>query len=81
MTNPNDPAFSGMYHEAHEPTHYHGLTKREKFAKAAMQGLTAGISQFNDQDQNIIVNRPKDIAELSCLYADALIAELNKAES
>lgn len=49
---------------------YHtGLTKREAFAMAAMQGLCAGSSNHF---------QPEHFAEFSIKYADALIAELNK---
>ncbi len=69
-----------------------GLTKREYFAGLAMQGMISGITKFKEQEpvdgplclaqgDSIIVNRPKDISELSILYADALIAELEKGGS
>lgn len=47
-----------------------GLTKREMFAMAAMQGLLA-----SDTCGNLAVNR---CAELSVQHADALLAELEK---
>lgn len=56
MTNPNDPAFQRG-----------GLTKREEFAKAAMQGLI--MARFTNSEQ---------IAGWALRQADALIAELNK---
>lgn len=59
-----------------------GLTKRELFAAMAMQGVAAGLhstvgshnrsggSQFD----------PVDGAKMSVMYADALIAELERKE-
>lgn len=45
-----------------------GLTKRELFAAMAMQGMAAQPNPLNDDEA----------AELSVLWADALIAELAK---
>jgi hypothetical protein len=47
-----------------------GLTKREAFAKAAMQGQLA-CSDIHGID-------PKDIARDSVEYADALLKELDR---
>lgn len=74
MTNPNEAAYG---HGA-ENGHCCGLTKREHFAAMAMQGMVVGITRFRDDAKDIIVNRPKGIAEISLVYADALIAELSK---
>ena len=52
------------------------IDKRFIAACHAMQGLIAGITEL--QDNGIITNRPNDVAELAALYADALIAELEK---
>jgi hypothetical protein len=54
-----------------------GLTKRELFAAMAMQGMVTALSEVNPHT-GIIRNRPQDVAELSALYADTLIAELAK---
>lgn len=65
------------------------LTKREYFAGLAMQGMIAGLTKFKqhqivdgtlylEEPDLIIVNRPKDIAEISMTYADCLLAELAK---
>ena len=51
-----------------------GLTKREYFAAMAMQGLCANSIPGN---QHI----PNNLASEAVVYADALIAELSKAES
>ncbi len=55
-----------------------GLTKRELLAAMAMQGMTAGLTAFRQDCENIIVNRPRDVAEICVVYADALLAELAK---
>ena len=49
-----------------------GLTKREYFAAMAMQGLLANSS-------NSIY--PTEVAQDSLIYADALLAELEKTNS
>lgn len=80
MTNPNDPAFldkpSTFYVRPDIDTSY-GLTKREYFAALAMQSVLTSLSQYNNEKDDKIINRNL-VAELSCIYADALIAELNK---
>lgn len=55
-----------------------GLTKRELFAAMAMQGMISALTGFRDDSDNIIINRPRDIAEISCVYADTLLVELGK---
>jgi len=78
MTNPNDPAFSdeiipiaipgpNPYVTTYKEKRCLGLSKREYFAAMAMQGILAnGQLSFRDFETNCL------------LYADALIAELNK---
>jgi hypothetical protein len=51
-----------------------GLTKRERFAMAAMQGLVSSITMGRD-DATIFV------AETAVRYADALLNALAKGES
>ncbi|WP_043530423.1 hypothetical protein [Litchfieldella xinjiangensis] len=51
-------------------TEAHGLTKREDFAKAAMQGYTAAGSNG--------MPSPEEIARLSVATADALLDELER---
>lgn len=66
MTNPNDPVAC--------------LTKREEFAKAAMEGNLANsyvMSELTAACKSVEEIR-RLIAEGSCQMADALIAQLNK---
>lgn len=49
----------------------HGLTKREAFALAAMQGSLSHPQQNGD---------PESVAMWAVKYADALLAELAKGE-
>jgi hypothetical protein len=49
---------------------------RAMIAAMAMQGLIQGITWMDDND--IICTRPQDVAEIATVYADALIAELQK---
>jgi hypothetical protein len=51
--------------------------RRFQLAKAAMQGMISAITTI-DHYNNIILNRPQSVAELSVLYADTLLSELNK---
>lgn len=62
MDNADKPAFPVQIDD------WHGLTKREQFAMAAMQGYIAG-----NEKRNIY-----DIAEYSVHAADALLKELAK---
>lgn len=70
-TNPNDAAVP-HYHDAGD-LGQKGLTKREEFAKTAMQGFCAN-PEFAEA-------HPEDIAEMAFAQADALIAALNKPVS
>lgn len=49
---------------------------RAMIAAMAMQGLIQGITWMDAND--IICTRPQDVAEIATVYADALIAELQK---
>ena len=49
-----------------------GLTKREEFAKAAMQGILAHTRDVQ------WVMPPEQVAKLAVQHADALLAELAK---
>lgn len=64
-----------------EDTSY-GLTKREQFAMAAMQGLlanSAGVIQQNSMTGFYWCNtNPEGMAELAVTCANAVLAELNK---
>lgn len=69
-TYPNEHIEGGVFHKS-----YPGLTKREAFAMAAMQGICA---QFN---MNYQVNggyASPQIAQDAVILADALIEALNK---
>lgn len=57
-TNPTDDAFGSPFD--------HGLTKREYFAAAALNGLLAG--KYN----------PLEVEKVAVEFADLLIAALNK---
>lgn len=50
-----------------------GLTKREYFAAMALQGILSNAATNNDVETSHIV-------EDACLFADALIEELNKEQ-
>lgn len=65
--NPNDPAFPIKDEAA-------GLTIRQEFAKAAMQGLCA------DRHTSDTQGSPEMIASMAAAVADALINELNKTQ-
>jgi hypothetical protein len=73
MTKPKDP----VYPTPITPSHLDGLTKREAFAMAAMQGLCANGAWHEDgeDDWDDLVKR---ITSGSVEIADALIKELNK---
>lgn len=77
-TNPNDfinpqEERTSQYSETPNTLMYGGLTKREYLAAMAMQGLCACAIAGNHKHF-------KNLAEEAVLYADALIAELNKGE-
>lgn len=55
---------------------FSGLTKREYFAKGFAEALAGSICKM--EDGGIITHRPTDVAEIACVYADALLAELAK---
>lgn len=48
-----------------------GLTKREQFSMAAMQGLCTHSGDYHT---------PQDLSSDAVMYADALLAELAKGE-
>jgi len=76
MKNGNTPAYP-LQAERHDPVW--GLTKREMFAMAAMQGMLAnshvgqGFKPFSHMTD-------EEIAQWSVKQADALLAELEKTE-
>ena len=69
MTNSNDATFPSDFDQTVTPEF--GLTKREYFAAAAMQGICSSLPFAVAAD---------DLAAQSAALADALIAELNKAK-
>jgi hypothetical protein len=81
MENKNLPAFPTLTWDQLESgqivqeTESEGLSKREVFAMAAMQGLLAGRWSCPDN----VDCSPETIAPLAVKHADALIAELSKA--
>jgi hypothetical protein len=73
--NPCITEFEGMQGETYKTT-YHGLTKREIFAMAAMQGmLSGGVTIDVDKDYPFQTR-----AQTCLLIADALLAELEKTK-
>ena len=73
MTHPDDPAFPQWMQDS-RGSHYmsKGLTVREEFAKAAMQGYLANPNSSPNEEI---------IASWSVHQADALIDELNKTNN
>lgn len=67
MITPTSPAFP--HSDAPAP----GLSKREYFAAAALQGMLASDRAF--------IGRPAELAEIAVELADALISDLNKGEA
>ena len=55
-----------------------GLTKREQFAMAAMQGMLSHATRYKPRD-GASVNWHEAISEEAVQLADALLAELDKA--
>jgi hypothetical protein len=53
-----------------------GLSKREYFAAAAMQGMIAGLTKRRETNYSIIEHEPQAVAEISRVYADTLLAVL-----
>lgn len=78
MTNADQPAFPNLSPYVDVPDT--GLTKREYFAAMAMQGMITAITKFRNEPtmNDIIVHRPVDVAEISVVYADALLKQLSQ---
>lgn len=76
----NEPATG--YGFANEQAHQEvsGLTIRQEFAARAMAAIIIGITGFRAEEnmRGVIINRPNDVSEIACTYADALIEALNK---
>lgn len=70
--------YNGVLNIRHSVLSY-GLTKREQFAMAAMQGLLSGVHG----DSSLYDAAPewvRNISEASVEFADALLAELEKSK-
>lgn len=82
MNAPEKKPDGGSAHPMHFQDDIGGMTKRERYALAAMQGLLAnsgGPIQANHASGWIYTNcEPGDVARESVALADALIAELAK---
>lgn len=55
------------------PVAHTGLTKREMFAMAAMQGILSNGVDFTAHDD-------KDVAQAAVIHADNLLAELERTK-
>lgn len=82
MTNPKEAAFplTGEATDEDLSNRQTGLTKREYFAAKAMQGMVTTLTEIRNDIEidGIIRHKPNDVAEISVVYADALIAALKK---
>ena len=73
---------SGVLQDSHNCGEYPlntGLTKREQFAMAAMQGLLSG----QNGSANLYESAPdwvRNVSEASVEFADALLAELERTK-
>lgn len=82
----DDPAFPSRWEKCEVTTEGHlftpldkgGLTKREYFAAAAMQGILAKVALFEDLKGKTVRASPKSVAKAAVEFADALIKELRK---
>ena len=77
---PNDPAFPHLHDSCqriNESEHWEGLTKREEFAKAAMQAIIwahPGTTVPRDQIDQFRLDQGREAVK----HADALISALNE---
>lgn len=83
MKNSDQPAFpvtdemiSRGYEYSGESV-FTGLTKREKIAAMAMQGILANTNTIS----NVAYTPGGEVAKVSVAYADALLAELEKPKT
>lgn len=70
----SDMPASPIFNQHGHSSQYKGLTKREHFAGLAMQSLLKTVPIFENSMS------PAEIAGDACVYADALLAELDKGE-
>ncbi len=61
--------------EQYQQGAYEGMSLRDYFAAAAMQGMCAGLTRFRTEEhmEEIIVNRPRDVSAIAYVYADAML--------
>ena len=73
-TKPNDPinVFQNNYQNPQ------GLTKREEFARSAMQGILSNSvsGEFDEEEKKLTVG--EIVSTRACAFADALIVALNE---
>ncbi len=72
-TNGNSYAYPLSLDDGEDICYNLGLTKRERFALAAMQGLLGSQHDLYEQD-------PKFVAEIAVEHADQLLSALEKGE-
>lgn len=86
MTNSNQPAYPYPYHNGRISS---GLTKREKFAAMALQGLLAATNLFGTTTDASITRAMRNVgansiyemfAKMAVAYADRTLAELAKTQ-
>lgn len=75
----NQPAFPVVINDNHEE-HWPGLTKREEFAKAAMQGIKSNPELCRICSDVPGKTQAQAIANMAVQDADALLAELARME-
>lgn len=75
------PAFIYGDGSSEPPSVKGGLTIRQHIAIEGMKAMITGITRFRTDPgmEEIIINRPNDVSEIACTYADAMIEALNKA--
>lgn len=76
---------SGVLQDGHNCGHYPlntGITKREQFAMAAMQGILSGLpfEKLNVAAQNAKILPDVLLAKMAIDAADALLAELERTK-
>ena len=62
--------------EVYGPLMASDATLRDSFAAQALAGMAAGLTRFRTEPgmEDIIVNRPDDVAQIAYVYADAMLA-------
>lgn len=75
------PGYHNIGNAQPVPQWQSGMTRREVFAKAAMEGLIARPENDDLKTVNDWFARQESVACAAVGYADALIAELDKEEN